>query len=101
MGCLSSFAFHLIKLFFPGDTDLNHAIHNFHRIGRDIHDNRQLHSLARPHIELAAMARTDNIIALQIPVSEGPVIMCADVGDRKKLVGDVEDHNRFSLHLNK
>lgn len=98
MSGLSSFCDRI--LLFLWNTQLYRPIDDTDGIGRDIDNRRHLHGLACPDIEFAPMPRTDNIEAFNIPIAQRTIVVGADIGNCKKLTGDIDDHNRFALHFN-
>ena len=45
------------------------------------------------------MPRTDNVKSLDIAISNGTIIMRADIADREVLVRDAEDNQRFAFYF--
>lgn len=78
---------------------LDHPINDPDRIGRNVDNRRHLHGLSCPDIEFAAMPWTDNVKSFDIAITQRAIIVGADIGDRKKLTGDIDDHNRPALHF--
>jgi len=87
-----TFLFFLFAVLFLRDAHLDHVIDYSDRIGRNVDNGRHLHSLSRPDIELASMARTDNVIAFNIAVPHGSIVVGTDISYSVKLASNIENH---------
>src|SRR5215216_617390 len=75
-----------------GNPHLDCPIHDFYWVGRDIYNRRHLHCLTSSDIELAPMARTDDVEAFNVTIAYGTIIVRADITNGKVVACDVEDH---------
>lgn len=89
-GFLVTLRITLEKLFLR-NPHVDHSVNDLYRVSRDINHRGQLHGFAISHIELAPMARADNVITFQVPVAHRPVVMRTDIANGKKLARDVEN----------
>ena len=87
-----TFLFFLFLLLFLRDAHLDCPIDYSDRIGRNVDDGRHLYSMSCPDIELASMARTDNVIAFNIAISHGSIVVGTDISYSVKLASNIENH---------
>ncbi len=79
-----------------GDADFNLPIDHPHRVSWNIDDGRQGEHFPAAHIKAGAMPRADDLVAIQIAISQGTIIMRAHVSNGKKSARDVE-HDDLDL----
>lgn len=51
------------------------------------------------HIKPCAMARADDLIAIQVAIPQGTVVVGANIADREEFSANIEQHNWRFIHL--
>jgi len=92
--------FESTKLFF-WDSQENCSILDFDWISRDINHSRHQHRFPIANVEFRTVTGTDDMIAFDVPIAEGAIIMGADISNGIILTRDIEHNNRPAIDFNK